>query len=107
MIDTDTIEKLERIAGNLPVQSLDYVKVPTKWGLIYIAIGRGPGELSPISWLGVYGIRYGGSKMIAQIGEVRGDLPKNTALEEFVKQAAFNYSIMEPRDMLDESYSLG
>lgn len=107
MIDTDTIEKLERIAGNLPVKGLDYVKVPTDWGLIYIALGRGPGELSPISWLGVYGIRYGGYKMMAQVGEVRGDQSKKAALEEFVKQGAWMYAHMEPRDMLDESYSLG
>ena len=106
MIDSQSIERLERIARNLPVQGLDYVKVPTDWGLIYIALGRGPGELTPISWLGVYAIRYGGHKLMAQIGEVRGDQSQKVALEEFVRQGVFMYQHMEPRDMLDEGYSL-
>lgn len=107
-MDTQAREALERVARNLPVKGLDFCRIPTDWGLVHIAIGRGYStepKMGVISWQGVYAITYGRNAM-ARMGEVSGNASKNEALQHFLGDAVWMYRLFDERDMLDESYTL-
>lgn len=109
-MDAATLEKLERIARNFPCQEMDYIKEPTKWGEVYIAIGRGVSSdadlLGFTCWHGVYSIPYGTQQM-ARSGEVAGSCSKKVAIETFLGDAVWFLRHFEERNMLDESFKLG
>ena len=106
-MEAESLIKLERIAGNLPAQDLEFGQVDTKLGLVHFALGRGPGiEYDGIAWHGVWGFDYGDHKGIARVGECDGELTLKEAQQQFVDDAARQLALFNARDMLDPSYSL-
>jgi len=97
--------RLERIAGNLPAQDMEYGSAETKLGKVYIALGRGPGiEFPGIAWHGVYAFEYGDGHGTARTGECAGELTLKEARQQFVDDAAWFMSQFKSRDMLEDSF---
>lgn len=106
-METKGMIVLERIAGNLPAQDIEFFQAPTVRGNVYIALGRGPGvEFPGESWHGVYGFTYGDDQGMARTGEVNGELNLQEARKQFIDDAAEQLKLFGARDMLDHSYRL-
>lgn len=105
-MDANALTRLERIARNLPCfNTMDYMRVPTDYGLVYIAMGRGYSsdpKLGIITWQGVWAIQYG-RHSLGRIGEVAGNATKNEALTHFLGDAVWMYEKLSDRHLLDES----
>lgn len=109
-MDEKSVERLERIARNLPIYpgTLHQGVVETPDGRIYIALGRGVGhEYPPVSWHGVYAIEYGHARGFARLGEAHGKLTLKQAQQYFLNDADFFIQEFKKRDMHDESYRMG
>lgn len=111
-METKPRETLERIARNLPTDSMDYVQVPTDWGLVYIALGEGFSEepemleRDMVCWHGVYAIPYGDGEYLARMGQV-SRCPKEEAIKHFMHDAVWMLEQFALRDMGDKSFKLG
>lgn len=109
-MDEKSLERLERIARNLPIYpgTLHQGMVDTGDGRVYIAMGRGVGsEYPPVAWHGVYAIEYGHAKGFARLGEAHGKLTLKQAQRYFLRDATFFIEEFKKREMNDESYRMG
>ena len=109
-MDDAAIQRLERIARNLPIYpgTLHQGVVETADGRVYIALGRGVGaEYPPVAWHGVYAIEYGHAMGFARLGETSGRLTLKQARQYFLNDADFFMQEFKKRDMHDESYRMG
>jgi hypothetical protein len=95
-LSSEAVTILMRIARNLPVVgSIDYGKVDTELGPVYIALGKGYGHEFPgRSWHGVYAING-----IARTGEVRGHLTMLEAQRQFLDDACWLAREIDKRDL--------
>lgn len=108
-MDTAALERLERIARNLPVMpgTMHLGKVETALGPVYLALGRGTGTTYlPIAWYGVYAFDYGGHKGMGRLAEVSGRLSLKQAQQQLLDDAFWFMQEMEKRHMNDQSYRL-